>query len=507
MDETKTNTAFTSPIKGGGFFGSSSSFGGVIKKTKVSETSLIKNYESMEKATKDYNKSYKEHLSNLNKLDDYANFSGMKNLFQKVIMKEVITSGAKVDTSMPLLFRNYHIEKEPTPSAFRREHILNQVRYILATSFAGREHMLIKYMSVEIGKSEFILHITTIENLKKSRKLEHNGYVIDAGATRAALKDILSSTKKNLKRRTALVEIGRGSSSRSKHKRTKKSSGSISSLLRSKKSYSKSSGKSSSKSRHGSGSNMLDGNENSLGDLGMNIGSSKESIKSLLASKKREPSNKLTSMIDLKSMKISAKQSKPSMYKRPSEKRPPAPVIVPGQVMVQAQAGMQQPMVHGGLPPMQLTSDFAGKKQDILGGPPQAPTPGFSPYQQQPGQGQPLYPQGPQQQAQPQQYQQQQKPKRCFENPDISSCQADTNCFWDANQQKCKFNSPRNGHTPRGPMQNPFAQAGPGGPGGFGAPGGIAPPGLTFPGAGPAAAPAAQSPPPSPPHPPMMEAI
>ena len=60
---------------------------------------------------------------------------------------------------------HYHIEKEPTPSAFRREHILNQVRYILETSFAGREHMLIKYMSVEIGKSQFLLHVITIENV------------------------------------------------------------------------------------------------------------------------------------------------------------------------------------------------------------------------------------------------------------------------------------------------------------------------------------------------------
>lgn len=262
-------------IKGGGLFGSSNSFGSVIK-TKTSESSLIKNYESMEKATKDYNKSFKEHLSNLNKLDDYANFSGMKNLFQKVIMKEIITQGTKVDTSMPLLFRNYHIEKEPTPSAFRREHILNQVRYILTTSFAGREHMLIKYMSVEIGRTQFILHITTIENIKKSRTLDHNGYVIDAGGTRAALKDILSATKKNLKRRSALVEIGRGSSlsTSSGRKRTKKSTstGSVSSLLKSQKSKSGA-------TRKGSYSRMANEDNFSRGDL--NIGYSKESIKSL----------------------------------------------------------------------------------------------------------------------------------------------------------------------------------------------------------------------------------
>jgi hypothetical protein len=473
MDEGNSKSTIT--IKGGGFFSRGNSFGGVIKKTKSSESSLIKNYESMEKATKNYNKSFKEHLANLNKLDDYANFSGMKNLFQKVIMKEVITSGAKVDTSMPLLFRNYHIEKEPTPSAFRREHILNQVRYILETSFAGREHMLIKYMSVEIGKSQFILHITTIENIKKSWKLDHNGYVIDAGGTRAALKNILSTTKKNLKRRTALVEIGRGSSSAgsSKRKRTKKnySSSSISSLLRSKKSSGKSN-----KSRSHSG--IANEDDSSMDNL--DIGSSKESIKSLARTKK-EPSNKLSSMIDLKSMKLSSKQSKPSIYKRPSEKRPVAAAVVAAPFQQQSPASI--PLAPGAMPPAPLTGDFAGKKLDILGGP--APSTAFTPLPGQPAQ-------SPYQQAAPQQ----QRFKPCRENTDATSCQADPTCFWDANYQSCKFNRPRNGRVPgAGPTPNPFGAAPTPNP--FGAAPGAAQPGIVFP--APAAAPLSP--------PPMIEAI
>ena len=366
MDEEQSK----STIKGGGLFGSSSSFGGVIKKTKTSEANLIKNYESMEKATKDYNKSFKEHISNLNKLDDYANFTGMRNLFQKVIMKEVITQGAKVDTSMPLLFSNYHIEKEPTPSAFRREHILNQVRYILATSFAGREHMLIKYMSVEIGRSQFILHITTIENIKKSRTLDHNGYVIDAGGTRAALKYILSATKKNLKRRTALVEIGRDRSSSGSRgiKRTKKSSISASSLLKSKKRTT------SSRSHSGFGEDNDFGRD-------ADFGNSKESIKSL-GHKKREPSNKLSSVSDLKSMKLTSKQSKPSIYKRPSEKRGAViPTLQQQGDLAMGKTAAGTVMAPGASPPVAITSDFAGKKQDILGGLPQANP--FQPIQPQ----------------------------------------------------------------------------------------------------------------------------
>jgi hypothetical protein len=464
MDEDNVKSGMN--IWGGGLFGSSNSFSGVIKKTKSSEASLIKNYEFMEKATKDYNKSYKEHLSNLNKLDDYANFSGMKNLFQKIIMKDVITSGAKVDTSMPLLFRNYHIEKEPTPNAFRREHILNQVRYILETSFAGREHMLIKYMSVEIGKSQFILHITTIENIKKSRTLDHNGYVIDAGGTRAALKDILSSTKKNLKRRTALVEIGRGSSST----RTRTSTSKNARRKRTRK-------QSSSKSKSTSRSRDRNENANNLSFDDVDIGNSKESIKSLSLSRKqhrREPSNKLSSMIELKSMKLSGKQSKPSIYKRPSEKRPPAASPITGST----------PLAPGALPPAEIKGDFAGKKLELLGGPPQTPLQG-SPAQQAP-----IY--------QQQQAQQPPKPKMCREYTDAGSCQSDTSCFWDANYQSCRYNKPRNGRGP-GPapsLPNPF-----GVPPSAANPFGVAanPFGAT---AAPPAPPAAPSS-----SPPMMEAI
>ena len=86
--------------------------------------------------------------------------------------------------------------------------------------------MFIKYMSVEIGKNEFILIITTIENRKLSRKIKHTGYVISMSETRAALKDILGTTKKNLKRKSKLIEYNDNNSeaednSSSRHKTTK----------------------------------------------------------------------------------------------------------------------------------------------------------------------------------------------------------------------------------------------------------------------------------------------
>jgi len=192
----------------GGFklFGFGDSFTNTIKKTKSSENKLISTYETMDKSVKVYHKSYDTHIKNLEKLDDYANFHGMENLFKNVIMKDNFKDG-KVDKSSPILFRNYLIQEETTPSAFRKEHIMRQVNYVLNKHFAGREHMFIKHMTVEIGKSEFVLSITTIDNRKMSRKIGHNKYVISMSETKTALKDILGTTKKNLKRKSKLIEL------------------------------------------------------------------------------------------------------------------------------------------------------------------------------------------------------------------------------------------------------------------------------------------------------------
>lgn len=217
----------------GGFLsklGFGNSFTRTVKKTKTSETKLIEDYEKMDKVIKDYNKTYTQHLKNLETLDDYANFNGMEKLFKKVILKHEFRDG-KVDKSSPLLFRNYLIQSGTAPSAFRKEHIMRQIEYVLSKSFPGREAMFIKHMQIDLGKTEFILYATTIENVKKSRKIAHSDYMIDMSGTKQALKDIIESTKKNVRRKSTVLtinslSIGNGDGSSKSSKRSSKKSGS-----------------------------------------------------------------------------------------------------------------------------------------------------------------------------------------------------------------------------------------------------------------------------------------
>ena len=192
----------------GGFklFNLGDSFTKTIQSTKSSEYNLIKSYENMDAMSKQYHKSYDIHLTNLAKLDEYANFKGMENLFKKVIMKNNFKNG-KIDKSTPILFRNYLIEEETSPSAFRKEHIMRQIYYVLEKYFPGRIDMFIKHMNLDIGKHDFILHITTIENIKISNTISHNGYVINFLETKSILNTIFSTIKKHLRRSSSIIKF------------------------------------------------------------------------------------------------------------------------------------------------------------------------------------------------------------------------------------------------------------------------------------------------------------
>ena len=203
---------------------------GAIRRTKRSELQLINAYEEYENRTRRYNKAYQEHLENLKKMDDYGNFKGLETLFSKHIIPDEL-KGDKVDKTNPLLFRNYPINAEVPPSELRKEHIKQQIEYILEKNFAERDRMLIKYYEVELGKSEFILNITTIDNVKKSRKISHDNYIISMSETRSNIKDILTITKKNLKRSSLVVDIGNKSSTSGSKKTSSKKSASNKSRL------------------------------------------------------------------------------------------------------------------------------------------------------------------------------------------------------------------------------------------------------------------------------------
>ena len=208
----------------GGLFGFSSkdkkhySFDTVVKNTKKSESKLIHSYEDMDEKTRIYTKAYGDHLENLEQLDEYAHFNGMVNVFKKVIMKDNIKTG-NIDMSNPILFRNYMIEGEVMPSVLREEHLRRQLDYLRNKYFALRDNSFITYISIsDITKTSFVFNVVTIDNKKYNRKLSHEDYIVNKSEFKSALKDILHTTKKNLKRESRIIEYNENSKNSSSRK-------------------------------------------------------------------------------------------------------------------------------------------------------------------------------------------------------------------------------------------------------------------------------------------------
>lgn len=194
------------------------SFDEVVKNTKKSEAKLIKTYQEMDEKTRLYTKSYVEHLENLVQLDEYAHFNGMVTLFEKVIMRDAIKTG-KINMSNPLFFRNYMIEGEVMPSVLREEHLKRQTDYFREKYFSTRDNAFINYITItDITKTSFVFNVIMVDNKKYNRKISHEDYLINKSEFKSALKDIIHTTKRNLKRDSRIINYNNedtNSSSRS----------------------------------------------------------------------------------------------------------------------------------------------------------------------------------------------------------------------------------------------------------------------------------------------------
>ena len=268
----------------GGASGGKFKFANLLKQTKKSEMQLFKTYDDMIEKEKLYTKAYKDHLQNLEQLDDFSNFNGMVTLFKKIIMKDNIKNG-KVDLKSPLLFRNYIIEGEIMPGTLRSEHIKQQIMYLRNKYFTLRDNKFISFINVsDILNSSFILNVITIDNKKYNRKIAHEDYIINKSEFKTALKDIIYTTKKNLQRDNKIISYDEDTqNTSSRTSRTLKSSIKVKAKSKSLKAKSKV-------------KSQIKNNKEELKEDQLNIFGSKKrisqlnsDIQNLLKSKKKNP--------------------------------------------------------------------------------------------------------------------------------------------------------------------------------------------------------------------------
>jgi hypothetical protein len=197
----------------------------------------------------------------------------MESVFKDILLKKHFKHG-DVDKTNPLFFSNYLIEGDVTTSSFRKEHILQQIRYVLKKYFAPREHQFIKDMTVDVGKHSALISITTIEHHKHKREIKYShdkDFILKFSDLKQAIKDIIGSAKKHLKNNEKMLESSSNSTKSSK--KSTKSSNKRKSRSVSNKKTSKSSMSSVAKlpSKFGSNSNTIKSSVNKNNTKGISV--------------------------------------------------------------------------------------------------------------------------------------------------------------------------------------------------------------------------------------------
>jgi hypothetical protein len=188
--------------KGGGIFGSSDpKFIKLLEKAKKSESNFIKNYQKYVGSFEDYAKSTQKHTANLTALDTSMpdGFDSFLNIFQTTTLKDVINK-KKVDTSSPLLLRNYSTKILADKDDLTREHLWHQCNYVLRTKYAPEDSVLVTKLNIaDHNKSNFTMVITGILFGKDNRRtINHNNYNAKLSEIKTNLDDIIKIIKKDV---------------------------------------------------------------------------------------------------------------------------------------------------------------------------------------------------------------------------------------------------------------------------------------------------------------------
>jgi hypothetical protein len=132
-------------------------FDSVYEKAVDSEETLIKSYEDLAKVSKVYYEDYATHLENLITLDDINGMTGLQSTFKNVLINDVFKGYDQIDRSNPLLLRNYLITDNTQPKYFRKEHLMQQIRYALSTNFALKDSILIAQYDIRMENNKALI--------------------------------------------------------------------------------------------------------------------------------------------------------------------------------------------------------------------------------------------------------------------------------------------------------------------------------------------------------------
>ncbi len=191
---------------GAGFFFKSDKkpdFFKLLKEAVLSESKLLKNIKEYSEFMKKYQESYKTHLQNLDKLDEYfededVEFDSFHKSFN-VIYKDIDrninnnTFDNNKTLEQPLLLKNYNgLESYYEVEDIIEYHLIQQINYLIQNNYSESDRLLIRQVAFRNIMKNPEFKVFSIENkMTEFLPLQHHNYQIDYDKMKEILDQVI----------------------------------------------------------------------------------------------------------------------------------------------------------------------------------------------------------------------------------------------------------------------------------------------------------------------------
>lgn len=161
--------------------GGRSSLGKALRSVKKSEKNLIKYYQKHSSASEKYYTKLDKHISNLKNLDEHIpDVDSFLDIFNNNVLPDEITPNKKINKLTPLFIQAYAITENSSPKEITKEHIKQQIRYVMKKKHAPQDIRLLRDMEIDLEPTFVNLRFVLLDNrITPNYMCPHNKYALD----------------------------------------------------------------------------------------------------------------------------------------------------------------------------------------------------------------------------------------------------------------------------------------------------------------------------------------
>jgi hypothetical protein len=174
-------------------------YGHIMGTVIYSENELIKAYEEYTSAAKNYFSIYNKHLEHLKALEESKNIPSLIDIFKTKVIPNDFKNKLTIDRSNPLLLNNYLVTDDTLPKNFKKEHVINQIRYTVS-KFNPTDKILVDSIgnvSIDGTTCKFTIKMGTGDKFDLSTKI-NTDYIIDMTDVEEQVREVIAKIKAKL---------------------------------------------------------------------------------------------------------------------------------------------------------------------------------------------------------------------------------------------------------------------------------------------------------------------